>query len=284
MPRPPIDLSQKVRDILSHVEAMPPEADAPLSHYNRSGTDLWNLLQYVERNLAQLQLYPAVLQRHLRRLNGVLLVNLIETFERFLKELAAACVDCLGQYVLDDRFDAFRVQGSSLAAHFGSATLGKSLCESAVWLNCKDVNDRFRDVLADPFQNGTFQLFPKQPKAELERYETLAIIWQLRHTVVHNVGVITQSDAIKLRVLARQQVESPRMLSPTRDDLRYLKRFLDEAAQRSNQRVGDRLAELLSAIHRENPVLFDAQDMANRISGVIGMVLTVDGVPGVVPP
>jgi hypothetical protein len=29
---------------------------------------------------------------------------------------AAACVDALARYVLDDRFNAFRVQGSALAA------------------------------------------------------------------------------------------------------------------------------------------------------------------------
>ena len=40
-------------------------------------------------------------------------------------------------------------------------------------------------------------------------YETLNIVWQIRHSVVHNVGVITQSDAIKLRLLTKQPVESP---------------------------------------------------------------------------
>ena len=47
------------------------------------------------------------------RLLGMILVNLVETFERYLKETAAACVDHLGRYVLDDRFNAFKVQGSA---------------------------------------------------------------------------------------------------------------------------------------------------------------------------
>jgi len=77
------------------------------------------------------------------------LVNLVQTFERFLKEIAAECVDCLANFIVDDRFNAFKIQGSGLASHFGSGTLGKSLCESSTWLDCEEVNDRFRKLLAD---------------------------------------------------------------------------------------------------------------------------------------
>src|SRR5207237_5593113 len=124
------------------------------------------------------------------------------------------------------------------------------LCESATWLDCDEINERFRKLLADPFQKeGRFHLFPRQnqdPASERWQLETLAIIWQLRHTVVHNVGVITQSDAIRFRLLVRAQVPSMQVLSPTRDDIRYLKRFLDETAEASNRRIGVRLADLLS--------------------------------------
>src|SRR6266852_3157243 len=119
MPRRPTNLHQKVREILGHVNPLPAEAGAPLSHYTRSITDLWAMLLYVKRNFDQLSLQPAALRRHMGRLHGMILVNLIETFERYLKEVAAACVDHLASYVLDDRFNAFKVQGSALAAHFG---------------------------------------------------------------------------------------------------------------------------------------------------------------------
>lgn len=56
MPRLPVNLHQKVREILPHVDPLPPEADTPLAHFARSGTDLWNLLLYVERNFGQLPL------------------------------------------------------------------------------------------------------------------------------------------------------------------------------------------------------------------------------------
>ena len=105
MPRPPIDLPTKVRDIVQHVEALPPEAQYPLSHYNRSSTDLWSLRLYIEGKIKGSAFYQAVADRHLAELDRMLLVNQIETFERFLKEIAAVCVDHLARCVLDDRFD-----------------------------------------------------------------------------------------------------------------------------------------------------------------------------------
>ena len=288
MPFLPTDLAQKIREMIAHVDPLPPEAETPFSHFDRSINDIWNLLLYFEHKLRRLPRRPAVLRAHMARLQGMILVNMIETFERYLKEVAAACVDCLARYVLDDRFNAFRVQGSALAAHFGTETLGRSLCESATGLDCDEINDRFRKLLADPFQKeGRFHLFPRQnqdPASERWRFETLSIVWQLRHTVVHNVGVITQSDAIKLRLLVRTLVPSMQVLSPTRNDIHYLKRFLTETAQASNHRIGARLAELLSTIHAGNSALFVPQEMADRLTRTFGFVLPIAGVPGTLPP
>jgi hypothetical protein len=274
--------------MIPHVAPLPPEAGTPFAHFERSIKDVWNLLLYFERNFKRLSVQPAALHTHMTRLHGMILVNLIETFERYLKEVAAACVDCLARYVLDDRFNAFHVRGSALAAHFGTDTLGRSLCESATWLDCEEINDRFRKLLADPFQKeGRFHLFPRQnqdPASERWRFETLSLIWHLRHTVVHNVGVITQSDAIKLPLLVRAPVASMQVLAPTRDDIHFLKRFLDETAEMANRRIGSRLAELLSTIHAGNSALFQPHEMADRVARTFGFVLPVAGVSGTLPP
>ena len=124
MPRPPIDLTRKIKDILQHHGPLPLEAEIPLAHFERSVADVWNMLLYFERMVDELHrqqvtLYPSVLSRHLIRLNSMMLVNLIESFERFLKELAAVCVDQLAEFVLDKRFDEFQVQ--TLHAHHGAA-------------------------------------------------------------------------------------------------------------------------------------------------------------------
>jgi hypothetical protein len=104
----------------------------------------------------------------------------------------------------------------------------------------------------------------------------------LRNTAVHNVGVITHSDALKLRILARESVQATRLLTPTSQDLIYLKRFLDETARGCNKRVGERLAELLTLVHTETPGLFVPATLANRISTAFQMVLRVDMVDGVI--
>jgi len=288
MPRPPIDLARKVKDVVQHVQPLPAEAVSALGHYRRTSTDLWNSILYVERAFTRPGRYAAVAERHLGRINSMVLMNLIETFERFLKEIAATCVDHLANYLLDDRLSMFDIKGNALASHFGTATLGKSLCESGTWLNCEEINKRFRKLLSDPFQQGgTFWLFPtagQLPEDERWRFQVLGLIWQMRHTIVHNVGVITQTDAAKIQLWSREAVQAPRILAPTRDDLRYVKRFLDETAEVCNQRIGERLAELLTSILDSAPGLFVAQTEADRVTESFGIVLSIDGQAGTLPP
>ena len=107
----------------------------------------------------------------------------------------------------DGRWDEFPLKGSSLAGHFEAETVGRSLCETSTWLNCDDINSRFRKILADPFASGNFYVFPKvagqSPVADHFRYDIMRTVFQLRHSIVHNVGVVTQSDAVKFRILTR---------------------------------------------------------------------------------
>lgn len=287
MPRRPIDLTRKIKDIVQHLLPMPKEALAPILHFKRTTADIWTSLAYVERAVEQGDRYETVVQRHLGRVYGMILVNLVETYERFLKEVAAECIDELAEYVVDDRFDVFSIRGSTLASHFDTGgTLGRSLCESATWLDCEEINKRFRRLLSEPFQSGgaSFELFPKQPTDALRRFETMNLIWQIRHTSVHNVGVITRSDAVKLRLWTGESVAAPSMLSPTREDLRHLKRFLDETATLCNRRVADRLASLIAAIFAPTASTLTAKAKADRLAGIFRLPLTMGNEIGMVPP
>ncbi len=286
MPRPPVDLARKIKDVLKHVQPLPDEAKAPILHYRRTCTDIWGSLAYIKRSLGEGNRYAAVADRHLGRLYGMALVSLVETFERFLKAMAAECVDRLAAFIVDDRFNDFKIQGSGIASHFGAGTLGKSLCESSTWFDCEEINKRFRKLLSDQFQEGgqQFNLFQRQPNEERERFETMNRIWQIRHTAVHNVGVITKSDAVKLRLWAKESVPEERILAPTGEDLRYLKRFLDETAEVCNRRIAGRLATLLSTLQGLTPALFEPQSMADQLASSFRLPLLVAGATGVVPP
>jgi hypothetical protein len=286
VPPPLIDFGRKIRDILTHVLPLVDEARAPVLHYRRTVNDVWDTIEHVEQAFGTSGLPQAVRDRHLDRLYGMALVNLVETFERFLKEVAAVCVDHLASRILDDRFNGFPVQGSMLASHFGAGTVGKSLCESLTWLDCNDINDRFRKLLSDPFQatGSPFYLFPKSgqlPEDERWRLEVMTIVWQVRHTMVHNVGVITRSDAVKLRVMARENVTPLVVIAPRRDDLIFLKQFLDETTEAFNWRIAERLAELLTTIHLQAPPLVTPAEVANALTDLFQHPVTVAGVPGV---
>ena len=287
MPPPsPVDYATRLKAILQSVQLLPDEAKAPILHYRRAVADVSGSLSYVDRLVAEKDRYQAVVDRHLGRLRGMALVNLVEAFERFLEEVASECVDRLSDLVIDDRFNEFPVQGATLASHFGSGSAGKRICESSTWLNCKDINDRFRKLLSDPLQTGTFYLFPRdnqQPADQTWRHDLLSLIWQIRHTSVHNVGVITRADAIKLRVLSKSDVAAPRVLVPTKIDLRWLKAFLDDTVEVSNQRIGARLAELLTTIHTDSGGLFAPQAMADLLAGGFRVPLVVADMTGVVP-
>ena len=49
MPRPPVDLARKIKDILLHVQPLPDDAQAPILHYRRTGAEIWGSLAYIER-------------------------------------------------------------------------------------------------------------------------------------------------------------------------------------------------------------------------------------------
>lgn len=288
MPPSPGAFDKHIKNILQSVQLLPDESRAPILHYRKTVAEITGALGYVERLIAERERYQGVVDRHLGRLYGMALANLIETFERFLKEAAAECVDCLADLIVDDRFNAFPVQGAALASHFGSGSAGRALCESTIWLDCREINDRFRKLLAEPFKTGEFYVFPKEgnqaPVAQQWRYELISLIWQLRHTSVHNVGVITRSDAVKLQVLARRRVDAPRMLVPSRINLRWLKTFLDETAEDCNQRIGERLAALLTTIHAATPALVQPQSAADQLASIFRLPLQVSGATGAVPP
>jgi hypothetical protein len=181
LPPPPIDLNQKIRDILKHTTPLLPEADCPIKHFERSANDGISLLKYLEDHIDQRAVYPRVYARHFGQLQRMILGDMFGSFERFLKELAAACIDVLAPYTADDRFDQFfPKRAGQLSAFVSAGSLGKALCESDTWLNNRSINDRFRMLLKEPFGNAWESLFPERnqnPAAERERAATLAVLW-----------------------------------------------------------------------------------------------------------
>ncbi len=218
---------------------------------------------------------------HLRRMA---LASLIESFERFLKELASVCIDALVRHVGDDRFEEFSAEGGQLAFHLSAGSVGKALCESDTWLTNRTINDRFKRLLEVAVRRQLGEPVSRRrinnPMPNGTRARTLSILWQIRHTITHNVGVITGSDAAKFRMLIKGTVSPDRVLRLAKRDIIRTDKFLFESSRAVNDRVGKRLEALLDGLHRDNPALFDARDMADRVSRQLGFSITINGSTG----
>jgi hypothetical protein len=275
-------LAQLVAAIPRHTAALPPESARPIEHYRRGANDAWNLWQYVARNVQRANVYQTAYERHAVRLRSMVLLSIIEAFGRYIKEVAAVCVDHVAPLVLDDRerFKEFTLKPSGIAGHFSDQSIGKALCESQTWLDCDEIDRRFRRLLADPFDPGSFRLFGQQGP-DAWRANTADTLFQLRHVITHNISVITRSDAAKLSLLVKGSVDAPTILSPTEPDVRSAKRFLDDTVKWANRRVALRLAELLTKIHNDNPSTFVAQDRADAVANQFTVAVTVAGAVGV---
>jgi hypothetical protein len=285
------NVRQRTASILSHTEPLSPESQSPIRHYRRDVTTNMGLIGYIERHLSERRYDPTIKAKHMGHLRRLVLANLIETFERFIKELAAVCIDQLSSFVTDDRYNEFTAKGNEVSAHFEAGSIGKALCESDTWLSNEVINKRFRKLLAptDKSDKDLWDEFllpaknqgrgPSKDDQE-KRAATLAILWQVRHNLTHNSGVLTGSDSMKLKVLTRRPVETGRILVPIEADLRHVERFLSDTAVDINSRVGIQLADLLTAVHKESAALVDPRTKADELANLFDMTLTIAGAQG----
>ncbi len=283
--RPPIDLNQKIRDLLSHTIPLRLEVDAPIRNFEERTNACFNLIKYIDDHVTTQSVYRASYDLHLSLLNRMVLVSLVEAFERFIKETAVVCVDAIAPFTIDNRFDQFSPTGGSLAAQFKAGSVGKAMCESETWLSNQTINERFRFILKPHFGEPWEYVFPNEkqnPAGERDRARTLAILWQVRHNITHNTGVLTDTDARRLTLMVKAEVASGNMLSPNLSDLRYVKRFLVETANLTNNRIGNRLADLLTERHEDDATLFNPQELADSISGRFQKSLTIHGFAGLI--
>jgi hypothetical protein len=282
--RPPIDLDRKVRELLTHTIALPPVIGAPIRNFEERVNACFNLINYIDDHISTQSTYKASYDRHKSLLNRMVLASLIEAFERFIKEIAIVCVDVIAPFTIDNRFDEFSPTGGNLALQFNTRSVGKAMCESDTWLSNTAINDRFRQILKSHFGDPWEYLFPTQkqnPAAERNRAATLAILWQVRHNITHNTGVLTDSDARRLTLMVKRKVASNVALNPGPNDLRYVKRFLVETANRTNTRIGARLALVLTERINEDSGLFIVKELANQVSNSFQQELSINGVVGV---
>ncbi len=108
--RPPLNLNQKIRDILTHTCGVDTSDDSPIDNFELRANSSLNLIRYLDNRIQRQSFYQAVYDRHMGLLRLRVLGSLIENFERFIKETAIVCVDLVAPHTFDDRFDKFSVK------------------------------------------------------------------------------------------------------------------------------------------------------------------------------
>jgi hypothetical protein len=277
----PVDYKREILNAISNSTDLPTESSSPLEHYRRSANDAWNLVVYVKRNVTKANYYPKSFDGHRSRLHAMCMASIVGAFERFLKELSVVCVNNLKEFSLDARLDEFSLKGSVVAAHFNTQSVGNALCEADTWLNLDTVNKKFRKLLADPFEDGSFYVFPMKTQHGLQdavnRSQLILAVFQLRHTLVHNLGVITESDATKLRRILQAPIEGNKVLRPSSWNVVQVKKILDEATKDINLRMAIRLAELLEKMHQESYMIVDPASKAQELATLFRTSVTICG-------
>lgn len=274
-------LARYVEAIPQSTISAPEESASPLLHFDRSVKDAEGLLNYFKNSAAGRRVQQPKYERHFARLCSVTIASMVQAFERYLKELAVVCVDHVAPFVLDDRFEVFRANPRSMVANFAEGSVGRAMCESDLWHNTDETTRRFRRILADPHTNGDFQLFQLQPNhTDFTFARAINTLFQLRHTVAHNVGTVTRSDAAKLTVLTRMKVAGERVLAPEHRHVFYVKSLLFATGTDINERVRDRLCALLTTLHAEDTSRFDPATTANAVASQFNLRALVAGSTG----
>jgi hypothetical protein len=262
----PSDFARYIRNIPTR--DLPDEAESPIEHFRLSALHAIRMVDYFINLKRKTSVYEAGFLNHLKGISSLAFFQVIAAFERFLKELAAECIDQVAPVCTDNRLKDFSIEGVDAFPHFRDQTLGRGLCEGLLWHNVEEVNNRFKTVLRSVVHpNPVFTLFDdKVPNGLRSDTQTLRIIFQLRHTIAHNVGILTRSDASKLERLLNRRLSSPRELDIDRKHVFYLQQFLAALADELNKVIADRLGLVLTEFHTVSSHLIDPSAKAQELA------------------
>ncbi len=249
-----------------------PMADSPIQHFEYDSAHAQQIIAYLISLGKKAPVYRKGFDRHLKAVSSLAFFQIVAAFERFLKDLAAVSVDELAPLCTDDRLSDFKISGEDAAPHFIAKTIGRALCETQMWHSVGDVSVRFRKILGgEPLTNPQllhFHLFHDTAGIFKQEVKTLKVMFQIRHTIAHNLGTLTRSDAGKLQRILGVRIDSPKELDIDSKHVLYLRQFLSPLVKRINQAVADRLGLVLSQFQVASPSLIDhaarSKELAKR--------------------
>lgn len=204
-------------------------ARSPGSYFVERARDLILAPKYFNHRLPD-NAYGGTATDHLNRLCETTYASILSAFELTWKTMFGLIVDSATMYdgrLLSQKATKDSVKLESLLAHRGEGSIGQVLAASlggGVWQQPRLVNERF------------LALMEVEPLGSTHT-PRLAELWQIRHVIVHNTGVVTPLDAHRLNdaTLAGKAL---------RIDLDFLDDVEDELVQILKEgcgRIGDRI-------------------------------------------
>ena len=161
---------------------------SPGSYFIERARDLVLAPEYFYSRLPD-NTYTGTSTAHKNRLCETTYASVLSAFELTWKTMFGLIVDLTPMYdkrLLNEKSTKDSVQLESLLAHRGENSIGHILAASlGVWQQPRMVNERFK------------ALMEIEPLSSAHASE-LVELWQIRHVVAHNAGVITPLDAHRL--------------------------------------------------------------------------------------
>jgi hypothetical protein len=164
----------------------------------------------------------------------LVLLEAINAFETFYKRTFVRLGELIREFVEADEMRNLRVDPSTIWLIDGQVSAPALLFEPQLYHDLKTIDDITAALV------GKRRYNPKQPPAAIkDRVRSLMVIFQIRHTLSHNHGLVTSGDRAKFKRLGIDAVVD-RVIDPAKDSLRIaaIEEIKEEAEQFTNWLAG----------------------------------------------
>ena len=200
---------------------------SPGSYFVGRARELRLAAPYFLRNL-QPGSYGGTASAHYYNLCGAAYAAMLSAFELMWKALFAGAINAFDFYdanLIDHSLTRDVITTESLLAHREEASVGDTLATSlGTWQKSELVNRRY------------LAAFQVQPIAG-DDTDLVDKLWQVRHVIVHNAGVVGALESYRLKMGVRPGVS----LQIDEEYLKYAERELGRVATAGVTLVGERL-------------------------------------------
>jgi len=174
------------------------------------------------------------------------LLESINGFESFVKQSLIVLTDLIAQFLKHTRFNG-TVDVSRLIESSTPVSVGKLLWEDQLFHHPDSIDDATNKLIG-----AKLYTINRMTEENYPRGRALLCAFQIRHTLSHNCGYVTQSDMMKFRHI-RFQVDQDQLIDPSKDQLgEAVLQFLEREAELFNAFLILETANSLNRILRSN--------------------------------